>query len=63
MARVNAGLGDKDEALRWLGMLYAERSESVVWLNVDPTLDSLRSDPRFIALVQRIGTDRSRPSR
>jgi eukaryotic-like serine/threonine-protein kinase len=55
MARVNAGLGDKDEALRWLGMLYAERSESVVWLNVDPTLDSLRSDPRFIALAKRIG--------
>ncbi len=55
MARVNAGLGNKDEALRWLSMLYAERSESVVWFNVDPTLDSLRSDPRFIALVKRIG--------
>lgn len=55
MARVNAGLGEKDEALRWLSMLYEDRSESLVWLNVDRTLDSLRSDPRFVALAKRIG--------
>ena len=55
LARVNAGLGDRDEALRWLGMLYSERSESVVWLKVDPTMKNLRSDPRFVALAKRIG--------
>jgi serine/threonine-protein kinase len=55
LARVNAGLGDRDEALHWLGMLYSERSESVVWLKVDPTMKTLRSDPRFVALAKRIG--------
>ncbi len=55
LARVNAGLGNKEETLRQLSMLYAERSESVVWFTVDPTLDSVRSDPRFVAMVKRIG--------
>lgn len=55
LARVNAGLGDRDEALRWLSMLYAERSESVVWLKVDPTMVNLRSDQRFVELAKRIG--------
>ena len=38
-----------------LEKLYEERSESIVWLKVDPTLAALRDEPRFIALAKRIG--------
>jgi len=55
LARIQTSLGEKDEAITWLEKLYEERSESIVWLKVDPTLAPLRSDPRFIALEKRIG--------
>ncbi|HEY2325683.1 MAG TPA: protein kinase [Thermoanaerobaculia bacterium] len=55
LARVNAALGNRDQAMGWLEKLYSERSESIVWLRVDPTLQSLRNDPRFVALEKRVG--------
>src|SRR3989454_2465270 len=50
-----AGLGDKDQAFAWLETSYQERRDRMVWLNVDPLLDPLRSDPRFHDLVRRMG--------
>jgi len=55
IALVHMGLGEKDQALRWLEKAYQERSYWLVHLNVDPRFDGLRSDPRFTDLVQRIG--------
>src|SRR5207248_6839488 len=54
-----AGLGEKDEALKWLEKAYDERADGLTWLNVDPMLDGLRSDPRFQKLVERIGLQNS----
>jgi len=48
-------LGERDEALRWLEKGYEERSYCMVWLEVDPRLDQLRSDPRLTDLIRRIG--------
>jgi len=50
-----AGLGDNDQAFAWLEKSYQERRDRMVWLNVDPLLEPLRSDPRFGDLVRRIG--------
>ena len=50
-----AGLGDKDKALLWLEKAYEERADGLTWLNVEPMLDEVRSDPRFQALIRRIG--------
>lgn len=50
-----AGLGDKDQAFFWLERSYQERRGRIAWLNVDPLLDPLRSDPRFHDLLRRVG--------
>jgi serine/threonine-protein kinase len=55
MALVTLGLGDKDQTFAWLDRAYAVRSVNLVYLNVDPIFDSLRSDSRFIKLRQRVG--------
>ena len=58
VALVHAGLGDRDQALAWLDKAYAERSDYMPYLGLEPMLDSLRSDPRFDALVRRVGVPR-----
>ena len=54
-AIIHAALGNRDEALEWLGKSFNAREEALVWLKVDPRLDALRTDPRFIALQRRVG--------
>ncbi len=50
-----AGLGDKDQALAWLEKAFQERADLLTWLNVEPMMDDVRSDPRFQDLIRRIG--------
>jgi TolB-like protein/Tfp pilus assembly protein PilF len=50
-----AGLGDKDQAFKWLEKALTERADGLTWLNVEPMLDDLRDDPRFHDLVRRVG--------
>lgn len=55
LALINAGLGDKDQALKCLDDACEERYNWVVWLKTEPMLDSLRGDERFDELLRRIG--------
>ena len=55
IAIVYVGLGQKDQAFEWLEKAYEHREEILVFLNVDPSWDTLRSDPRFQNLVRRVG--------
>ena len=55
VALIYLGLGEKDQAFEWLENAYRERSDLLVYLRVEPRLDSLRSDPRFVELVRRVG--------
>ncbi len=55
IALVYVGLDQKDEAFQWLDKAYAERSVRLINIAVHPRFASLHSDPRFAALVQRIG--------
>jgi len=55
IALIYVALGRKNEALQWLEKAYTERSDLLIYLNVDPRLDSIRSDPRFVELARRVG--------
>jgi TolB-like protein/Tfp pilus assembly protein PilF len=55
IAFVLAALGATSEAIDWLEMAVADGSDRVLWLRVDPRVDALRSEPRFQALLRRIG--------
>ncbi len=55
VALVHAGLGDKDRALVWLDRALEDRSHWIVWLKLDPRLDSLRSEGRYGDLLLRVG--------
>ena len=54
-----AAAGDKDRAFYWLEQAYKYRGQGVgspfVFLNRNPMLEPLRSDPRYKDLVRRIG--------
>jgi TolB-like protein/Tfp pilus assembly protein PilF len=47
IALVYAGLGENDNAIRWLEKAYEDHSNGLVFIKVDPELDTLRSNPRF----------------
>ncbi|MBA3346364.1 MAG: tetratricopeptide repeat protein [Gemmatimonadales bacterium] len=55
LAWVGAALGDERQAFVELAAAAADRSEHLVYLRVDPRLDTLRQDPRFGRLAGRIG--------
>ena len=59
---VNAylGLGDNEQALAWLERAYEEQSNMLQLIKVHPYFDPLRSDPRFVDLVHRVGLDQPR---
>ena len=55
IAVVYMGLGDKPRAFDWLAKAYEERSGFLVYVKCDRRFDGLRSDPRYEALLERIG--------
>ena len=54
-ALIAAAQGDVERAFTLLDRAVTERSNSVLWLGVDPRVDPLRTDPRFDRLLTRIG--------
>ncbi len=57
-AVVYAGLGKTDEAFHWLTKAVEERDGLLIYLKVGSIFDSLRSDPRFSAILTRVGLQR-----
>ena len=54
VAAIYAALGDKEEALARLERAYDERDSWMDYLGLDPRLDILRSEPRFVNLIRRM---------
>jgi len=58
VALVHIALGETDRAFEWLEKAIEARDWQMGLLNVEPAFDPLRSDPRFAALVERVGLPR-----
>ena len=54
LALVYVGLGDKAQALDWLEKAYEDHSHRLIFIKVEPRLDSLRREPRFQELLRRM---------
>ena len=55
IALVHIGFGEIDQAFQWLETAYEHRSDWLVHLKIEPALDPLRSDARFVNLIRRVG--------
>ncbi len=54
-AIIYAALGEVDQAFLSLEKSFEEKSSMIAEIKVDPNLDSLRSDPRFSLLREKMG--------
>ena len=57
LAVVYIGLGDKDNAFRYLNSAVDEHNDRLIYLAVEPLADPLHSDPRFQKILQRVHLD------
>jgi tetratricopeptide (TPR) repeat protein len=55
MAIIYTGLGEKDQAFKWLRQACEERNGMLVYVKFDPLFKSLRTDPRFADLLRCVG--------
>jgi TolB-like protein/Tfp pilus assembly protein PilF len=51
-------LGENDKGFLWLDKAYEARDPWLSFIKIDPAYDNIRSDPRFIALLKKIGLDK-----
>jgi eukaryotic-like serine/threonine-protein kinase len=54
VAYILLALGDREGALDALARAFEQRDPNLVWLGVDPRVDSVRQNPRFIALLKQL---------
>jgi serine/threonine-protein kinase len=54
LAMIYMGLDEKAQAFAWLEKAYADRSDWILEMGVEPEFDLLRSDPRFRELMHRL---------
>ena len=58
-AGIHVGLGENERAIEYLEKSYEEHSHWLIYLHLDPSMDHLRNDRRFQALLRRIGLPKS----
>ena len=56
-ADIHLGLGEKEKALDWLEKSYQDQESACWYLKIDPIYDSVRNEPRFQAILKKIGLE------
>jgi len=54
-AVIHNGLGEKQEALKYLEKSFQEREVQITFIKIDTRWDEMRDDLRFQSLIQRLG--------
>jgi len=57
-ALIFLGLGNKDKAFTYIDKAFIDREPFLCYLKTIPVVDSLRSDPRFIELLKKMGLEK-----
>jgi len=52
------GLKDYDQVFHWLEIAYKEHDYDLNFIKIEPIFDPIRSDPRFIGLLNKMGLDK-----
>jgi TolB-like protein/class 3 adenylate cyclase len=55
LAMIFAATGRTEMALQWLQKSYTDHEVEMYWLKVEPLFNTLRNDPRFKELLNKIG--------
>jgi hypothetical protein len=55
VAGIYCTLGEQNQAFEWLEKTYQLRGGELTWIMIDPSLDNIRSDPRYADLLHRRG--------
>ena len=58
IAAIYAALHDQNRSLQWIQKAYAERSDYLIYLRTEPSIDGLRSNPKFQGLLKLITPER-----
>jgi len=54
LACSSQAVGQRDQALTWIERAYEDRDQWTIFLKTAPAVDSLRTEPRFRSVLQRI---------
>jgi len=57
ISRVYAGMGEVDKAIEWMEKAYEERDPAFSLIKSVPSHDYMHSDPRFKALLKKMGLE------
>jgi hypothetical protein len=57
IATAHMFLGEIDESFKWFDIAYDERSAGLEGMKVEPVYDPIRADPRYAALLKKVGLD------
>lgn len=57
VASIHLALGDIDAGFSWLERAVDERDPIVLKLHIYPTVDPIRADPRFVALLRKMNLE------
>ena len=55
IADIHAWRGEKDLAFQWLQTAYDQDDGGIAMMKFDPFLVSLHNDPRFAAMIKKVG--------